>query len=342
MGLAYNQIDDAVLLTQNHMIKRGAFVDMQTDLTDHTAVREMWQSRKKRFGGGTNWEIEFQIDHNHSAKPVGLYQKDSSAFGDTMIKAEIPVRHVNAHYVYDKHEKAFQQGPEKIVDYIYTKYVAMMVSLFEMLEEQLWSKPTDSSDLITPWGIAYWVTRNATEGFTGGNPTGFSGGRGGIDSATYTRYRNYSGTYTSVSKTDLIRMMRRAARKTKFLSPISHKVPDLGKMGNGIYANEETVGLLEEVLEANNMNLGNDLSGSRVSFKGTPIQYAPHLDNDSTDPVYMLDWKTLAIGVLAGWENNLGKPYMVPDMHNVSRVDFDASLNMACTDPRKQVVFYKA
>jgi len=340
-GLAYSQIDDAVLLTQQTLVKRGAFVDMQTDLQNHVAVREMWMKQKKKFAGGDVWETEFQMDHNHSAKPVGLYENDSSAFGDTMVKSEVPARHVNAHYVYDQREKAFQRGGTAIVDYVKTKFTAMQVSLWEMLEDQLWGKPVDSTDLITPYGIAYWVTRAATVGFNGGNPSGFTAGRGGIDTGTYARYANYTGQYADVSKTDLVRKMRTAAKKTKFVSPTSHAKPDLGKMGNGIYANEATVSLLEEVLEANNMNLGNDLSGSRVLFKGTPITYAPFLDNDSTDPIYMLDWTTLAIGVMAGWEQNFTDPYMVPDKHLVRRVDFDATLNMICTDPRKQTVFYK-
>ena len=35
------QIDDLVLLTQNALIKRGAFVDLQSDLTDYVGVREL-------------------------------------------------------------------------------------------------------------------------------------------------------------------------------------------------------------------------------------------------------------------------------------------------------------
>ena len=114
-------------------------------------------------------------------------------------------------------------------------------------------------------------------------------------------------------------------------------------MSNGIYTNDDVIGLMEEILEAQNMNLGNELASKdgRVVFKSTPITYAPKLDTDSTDPVYMLDWKWLAIGVMAGWENNLSSPYMVPGKHLVRRVDLDASLNMVCTDPRKQTVISK-
>lgn len=137
--------------------------------------------------------------------------------------------------------------------------------------------------------------------------------------------------------------MRTASRKTNFRSPLSHAVPNLGAMQNGIYTNSDVIGLLEEVLETQNMNLGNDIASKdgRTLFKGTPITYAPKLDSDTSDPVYMLDWKTLAVGVMAGWENNLTKPYQVADMHNVRRVDLDCSTNMICTDLRQQAVIYK-
>ncbi len=343
MGLSFSEIDDAVLLTQELLVERGAFVDMQTDLTDHVAVREMWKTRAKKFDGGEDWEFDVQMDHNHSARTVGLYEQDGSSENDTMKEGKVDVRHINAHYIYDNRISAFQRGGAKIVDFVKTKYTGMMVSFFELLEEILWSKPTDSTDDKTPFGIAYWVVKNATEGFNGGNPSGFTAGRAGIDTAIYPRWANWTAQYDEVSAEDLVRKMRRSHRKTNFRSPVSHATPDIGEMGNGIYLNDTVIGLLEELLESNNMNLGNDLASKdgRTMFKGTPITYAPKLDDDSTDPVYMLDWKKIGIGVLSGWENQLTKPYMVPNKHNVRRVDLDASLNMICTDLRRQAVISK-
>jgi hypothetical protein len=343
MSLAHTQIDDLVLLTQQQFVKRGAFTNLQTDLQDHVAVREMWKGRKRKFEGGEDWEFNAQMDHNYSAKTVGLFETDTSNLTDTMVKGSVPARHVNAHYIYDKREKAFQRGGTGIVDLVMTRYTAMMVSFYELLEELLWSKPTDDSDVKTPFGIKYWITRAATEGFNGANPAGFTSGKGGISQSTYARWANWTAQYTTVSKTDLVRKMRNAARKTKFRSPVSHAEPTLGGSKRGIYMNSDTIGLFEEILEDQNTSLGNDVASKdgRVLFKGTPVTYAPYLDDDSTDPIYMIDWSTLGVGCMAGWENNLTAPYMVPNKHLVSRVDMDASLNMSCTDLRKQCVIYK-
>jgi len=261
-----------------------------------------------------------------------------------MKDGRVTVRHVNAHYIYDQREKAFQRGGTAIVDYVKKKYIGMMISFFETLEEYLWNKPTDSSDLKTPYGVALWVTKNATEGFNGGNPVGFTDGRAGIDTGTYPRFANWTAQYADITKTDLLRKMRRAARKSKFRSPVSHAEPVLGGMKNGIYTNDTVAGIMEEMLEDQNMNLGNDLASKdgKSMFKSTPVQYAPYLDNDTTDPIYMLDWKWLAIGVQAGWANNLSKPEKVEGKHLVRRVDLDASLNMVCTNLRRQAVISKA
>lgn len=343
MGLQFNEIDDAVLLTQNLLVKRGAFIDMQTDLTDHVAVREIWKSKQRKFDGGLYWTFNAQVDHNHSARAVGLFEDDSSSFGDTMIQGKVDARHVNAHYLYDQREPDFQRGGTAIVDLVKTRYVAMMVSFYEYLEAVLWSKPEDSSDTKTPFGVAYWVVKNATEGFNGGNPAGFTDGAGAINADTYPRWSNYTAQYTNISKEDLIRKMRRAHRVTAFRSPVSHAVPNLAEMGNGIYTNDTVIGLLEEILESQNMNLGNDIASKdgRTLFKGTPLTYTPKLDADTTCPIYMLDWSNLCVGVMPGWENNLSKPYMVPGKHTVRRVDLDCTMNMVCTDRRRQAVISK-
>lgn len=343
-GIPANAIGDLVKTTQEGLFEKGAFVDMQTDLTDHVAAREMWEGRKYPFEGGLDWELYFQMDHNHSAKTVGLYERDGSSTNDAMVKGVVNQRHVNAHYIFDLREKAFQRGGKATVDFVKSKYVQMMVSFYELLEEQLWGKPDTSANTRDIWGLAYWVTRSATEGFNGGDPAGFSAGRAGISTSDYPRYANWTAQYADITEEDLIAKMSRASRKTKFRSPVSHSVPTIGGMGNGIYTNDSVLGQMERYLKAQNMSLGNDLvsTDGRTLFKGTPLTYAPYLDEDTTDPIYMLDWKHLGLGVLSGWEKNLSQPYMVPDMHNVMRVDLDATMNMAVTDLRRQAVIAKA
>lgn len=344
MTLQYSDIDDAVLLTLQQFVKKGAFLDMQTDLTEHVAVREIWKNRKKVFDGGNDWEFNAQIDHNHSAKTVGLFETDGSALTDTMIKGYVQPRHVNAHYIYDQREKAFQQGGRGIADLVQTRYTGMMVSFYELLEELLWGSPAASNDK-DPHGISFWIQKgtNGQEGFLGLDPAGYEAvGRAHILSSAQPRWANYFADYANITKEDLVRKMRKAHRLTRFVSPVSHAQPDLSAdTKNGIYAGNDVITLLEEVLEAQNMNLGTDIDsqGGRVVFKGTPFVYAPKLNDDTSNPIYMIDWRWMTLGTLPGWENNLTAPYMVPSKHLVRRVDLDATLEMICTNLRRQAVF---
>ena len=41
--LTADEIVDLVKLTQVNLIKRGAFLNLMTDLTDYVAVRELWK-----------------------------------------------------------------------------------------------------------------------------------------------------------------------------------------------------------------------------------------------------------------------------------------------------------
>ncbi len=344
MGLQFADIDDAVIATQQNFVKKGAFTDLQTDLTKHVLVRELWKGRNKNaFVGGDPWEFEAQTDHNWSAKAVELFETDTSAFTDTLVKFEVNVKHINAFYLYDQREKAFQKGGKKIVDLIRSRYVAMMVSVFEYLEAVLWGIPA-SGDTKTPYGVGYWVTKSASQGFNGVDHANFSDGRAGVSSTDEPRWANYTDRYVAVAKEDLIRKMRKMAREIDFVSPVMHATPTWGKEKNGIYVNGDTVGSMEEELEKQNMNLGNDIASKdgRVTFKSTPITYAPKLNDSSDDPVFMLDWSTMVLGTLAGWENQLSSPYMVPGKSKVRRVDLDASLNMICTNLRQQGVLNTA
>jgi len=340
MSLEFTQIDDAVQLTQEALIAEDAFVNMQTDLTRFVALREIWTKKKKTFRGGHPLRFDIQMDHNHSARAVGLFETDGGSINDTMVKGESPIRFVNAHYEYDQREPEFQAGAHAIVDLVKTRYSAMQMSFFKYLEEVFWSKPADSSDVKTPYGIPYYVVKNSTEGFHGGNPAGFAAGCAGINSTTYPRWNNYTGSYVAITTDDLVNKMKRASLSIDFQSPLSHKEPTLSNMGNGIYVNMETIITLEKILAANNMSLGNDLASKdgKTMFKGTSITYVPQLNNDTTNPVYMLDWMWMYAVALAGWQNKLTKPYQVADKHTVRRVDRDVSLNMVCTDRRRQAV----
>jgi len=344
MGLTVSQINDLVLLTHESLVRKGAWLDAQTDLTKHVLCRELWKKRQKKFAGGHPWEWQMQIDHNYSARAVKLYQKNVSAINDTMITASVEPRFVNAHYTYDVREKAFNRGPEQIADFLKTKIVAARVSLFEYLETVLLGKPESSDDKETPYGIKYWVVQDEDEGFNGENPDGFTGGRAGVSSSTYSRLKNYTGTWSAVTDEDLLAKLSRMMRKTDFMSVVDHSEPKLGAPGRLILVDDYVYGACEQLLRAGNMNIGTDLAkyNGRVMYGTSPLTYTPKLDAESNHPVYTLNTEFLQIGVQEGWEEKTSGPNLLSGYTHVYRVDTDATLQMICTDWRRQGVLYKA
>lgn len=345
------QIDDLVKTTQDLLIKQGAFVDLMSDLTDYVAVNKLFKNHKKVFDGGLDWKFDAIVDHNHSAKFTGLYANDGAALNDATIDGKVSPRFVTANYIYDVLEPKLQGSKIMVVDYVKSKMHRMYVSYFELLEAAFWGKPEDSNDKFTPYGIPFWITKqsnvdaasHATGGFDGKNPTGFSEGRAGISSTAYPRWANWACQYSAVSDDDLVSKMCRGVRKTNFKSAISHAEPTLSS-GNGVYTNDSVIDALSMLLKKNNMNLGNDIASKdgQAVFKSHPIEYVPALDTDTTNPIYLIDWKSMAFGTISGWDRHLSEPKDVPGKHTVRQVFLDGGVNMICDNLRKQAVFHLA
>lgn len=374
MGDAYNPIDgshaktpkeieDLVKGTQELILKKGELVNLMTDLTDYTALRELWGRHQHQFSGGLDWRFDAILDHNHSARFVKLYQNDTASHKDATVKGLVGPRFCDASYVYDVREKDLQSNNAIVIfNFVKTKMAQMYQSWYDLLEPALWGCPQYADDDVTPYGLAFWIQKMSNSDYASHPEGGFYGmdpvlpknagtstpttvNRAGISSTTYARWRNYCNQYTDISKDDLIKKLRRAFRSVDFKSPVKQIVePSLGGKGCGIYVNLDTIGTMEELLEAQNMNLGNDLASKdgKCVFKGHEVCYAPLLNDDATDPVYMINWKTLALGVLAGWKEHLSEPQVVKDQHNARQVFLDGGLNMICTNLRTQAVIHKA
>jgi hypothetical protein len=240
-------------------------------------------------------------------------------------------------------EVRINSGKRQLLNMVKLARTDAMMSLAELMEQNGWTGPASTSDKLSPWGITHWIVKNASEGFYGGDPSGFTD-CGGIDSDTYARWKNWSGTYGAVTKEDLIRKMRKATYKTDFKMPVPVTDYSTGSK-RGIYTTYEVLAAMEEILEAQNDNLGSDLASKdgMVMFRKTPVTAVPYLDaNDSTNPVYGINWGDMKIVFLSGMYMHESKPIQCPNKHNVRVIYTDLMYNFICRNRRSQFVLYAA
>jgi hypothetical protein len=318
------------------------WTDIATDLQEYVAMTRLLKKNRVMFDSGKGIQWNVMVDYVDSARNVGLYEPDSVSVGDGMEQADIPWRHTTANYAFDRREITMNASPAKIVDLIKTRRAQAMISLAAHCERDFWGKPTDSSDKKTPYGLKYWLVSNTSQGFNGGNPSGFSNGAGNLDSGTYPNWANYTDQYVDITKEDLVRKWRRAATFTKFMPPTD--IPDYNRGDRyEFFTNYSVLGTIEELLEEQNDNLGNDVASKdgRAMFRKTPVQWAPYLENDTNDPIYGINWGVFSPVFLKGEYMREDGPQQAPNQHTVEVVYIDMTYNYINRDRRRGFVLTK-
>jgi len=342
MSIAAEAIDDLVKSTLESLPDPN-FGMIAQDLPQYVVMNQLLRKDAIKFNSTENMTHKLMVDQSRTAEHVGLYADDDLSVQDNLQNVVVPMRHTTNNFIYDVTERAMNEGPEQIVDLIGTRRVDMMLGLAEKLEQSFWKAPSSSSDVITPWGIKYWLKpATSSRGFNGGDITGFSSGPGGLSSNTYTKWKHYNAVYDAFTDTDLAAELRRAYRACRFISPVKTLSND-GAQGSRykLFCGEEVVEGLITMARAQNDSIGRDLAAydGTVTFKRLPFQYVPQIDiewSSTSYPIFMLDTKHLKVMVHS--KNNFREtgPDPVSGKHNVRAVFTDLTWNIMCTDRRRQ------
>lgn len=337
-----SQIKDLMTGTLNNL-GRGKFSQIAQELQEFEVMSNILKKDKVVFDSGKGIQRTLMTKTGDTFRHVGLYSEDNVNVVDLLSKIEIPWKHGTAYWAWERREMLENRGKSMIVNIVKPRRAAAIIDIAQGMEEAFFDAPDPDSD-VTPYGLKYWIVKNATTGFNGGNPSGFDD-TGGVDASSNTKWRNYTGTYSKLSRDDVIREMKKAYRKTKWKSPVTLD-QFRGKFGQRrrIYVNEETINAFEDMLEAQNQNLGRDLfsyDGSTV-FKKTPIVWVPYLDDDSTNPVYMIDRDSFFPVILKGDYMRETEPEKAPLQHNTFVIFVDLTYNYLCINRRQNTVLYQA
>lgn len=339
-GLRPDQIDDMVQATLPHL-GRFKWTDISYDLQEHCAFSKLLQKDRVAFGSGESIDLNVKAVQGDQARWTGLYDTDNIQVQNLLIKGNIPWQFADTHFAYDVREPVFNRGESEIVNMLRVRRQDAMVALAGILESAFWGTP-DTSNNLKIYGLGYWLVRNATTGFNGGTPAGFSD-VGGIDPDVYTGWKNYTFQYAAVSQTDMNRKVREAVVKTNFMSPHAHPKYEGSRQRFGHYTNYAVLGVVEEYLDTNNENIGFDFGkyDGKAVFRGVPITWVPFLDSDSTNPWIGLDWSTFQPVFMRGqWMRYSNPRDTSTASHNTRAIFIDCVMNLRCVNRRRNFIGY--
>lgn len=353
-------------------LDRLSWESIAQDLTDYEIMSHWLKDDKIVFGDGISIKKNLLTQLSNVASHTGITDTDDADIPDLMDDITVPWRHAQTKWAYHyQTDILMNRGKSRINDTVKPRRYNAMLSLATELEQKGWQVP-NTTDKLNPYGIPYWIvyTANASGDFVGSYPTGPDAvahtAIGGLSLTDSPKFKNWSCTYTDVSKSDLIAKMRTGLRKSNFKSPVSKE--DMStKRGKDrrYYTNETRVAAFETLGEAQNENLGRDLApytagvghghnvggvqdmDGTLTFKKHPIVYVPQLDDTTvftacTNPVYQIDHAIFYVYCLKGDYLRETGPEKVPNQHNFWRVFNDLTYNFLCANRRRCAVFATA
>jgi hypothetical protein len=332
-------IADLVTTTLKELGKMK-FSDNMSSYQNTIAFKRLFKQKKTVFDSGQEMQFNRMTGVGSSFRFVGLGAQDVVNMTDNMGTGKMPWTHMTWNWAFDFREPLMNSGASKIVDLLQTRRIGEMGSVIIGTERAFWRAPA-VTDTTTMVGLPYFIVKSNTavttnDGFNGTVPSGYTT-VANINPTTDLKWRNYATQYTSVTKDDLIRKMRRMAKYTDFM-PLVDDVPqyDLGD-DKAWYTNYAVEGTMVEILESQNDNLGTDVApyeGS-ATFKRAKIMSVKELDLDTTNPVYSVDWSVLGIKALRGaWMKETVKSSL-DGQHTVAATFTDCTCNLFCVDRRK-------
>lgn len=316
---------------------RKQWVDISQPYQNYQAVKAVLANKVKKEGGvKLTWDV--QVDYVNNARMTGLYAVENTIVRNVLQQASADWRKMITSWSYDIHEEKFQGNLETIIDHLKVKEYQSQVAYWKLLEDQMWTIPTSSTDNHLN-GIPYYLVKVAAgeEGFLGGHPSGHSE-VAGLSRTTYPNWKNYGFDYTAVTKDDLVSKIRKAVEFTNFESPEPFPELRTGSSKFQHFTTSANVFTMERMLEAQNDSLGNDVMPKfgKVMVKGNPVSWVKYLDdNDSAAaPWYGINWNVFQFFHNGTWLTRT-EPMMDASQPSARSIFYWSWCNLRCLDPRQ-------
>jgi hypothetical protein len=343
-GVSNDQLIDLLRTTQTNLPDMDFEVALKYQ--EWVAVNEVFAKEKIEEDSGTSIVRNIVLDNNGNARMVRLYQKTSLNQGDTQRQITAPWCQTQTYYNVHRQEMLRNRKKAKFIDLVESKRLDGMISLAELLEERFVKSPENSADDLNPYGLPYWLNKadigvSSVGDFIGktmryGDATTTTT-VGGLDGSTYSRWKNWAATYTSVDS-DLVARMRRAFHGTSFKSPtIAKDLKDGPASKYRIWLGLDELTAYEDLATKANDNIGSDMDPfhGNTTFRRVPLQWMPTLDADADNPIYGVNLAMFYPIVMSGdWMREDG-PKSDIESHNVFTTFVDGTFQIFCKNRRK-------
>ncbi len=337
MALTPEQLGDFVTLTLKYFEKKK-WTDISLEFPEYISSKIISKRNVREYGGP---QVNFKVKTANTglARNASMWEQDVTGVEDVMTEGNVPWSLQTVNWSWHEAEADFQSDRETIISVLQIREHDARSSMAELTENNMWGQPATATD-GRPRGIPFWITKDATTtpggAFNGGNPSsGLT--RAGIDSTTYTRWKNWTFGYTQVKEDDWVAKVKKSIYKTNFMAPVPHPEMVKGPNDREIYTTYAVREAAERLAETRNDNLKSDLARyiNSVTVAGIPIIATHYLDaNDSTDPSYGINWKVFRPYVKKGWDMRR-KQVDAPRQHNVHTIHYDTWMNYVCFNLRE-------
>jgi len=329
---------DLTTITLAELGKKDTFTQLATERQKYPGVTSLLQQKRTKVQAG--WRVEFRAMTGTSsqARRRRVLDVDSPNYHEVMTSGQVDWRLYGTDYAVPQEFIDMNADPAGIVDIVLEQKIAGDTALMDLLEEDIWTAPAATTDLSFG-GIPFWFQKaSGTPSFQGGDPSGFTSGAAGIAVADVDNWKNWTGQYTDVSRSDLVKKIKEALDKTMFQPPVP--TPEYGASNlsdYGLYTNYGPFDGLRTIAENQNDRLGTDLDSMNGVYRmrNIPVTWVPKLDDDTANPVYGINWTKTAFRFLRNWFFKKSPVMMAPWSHTTDVQYTDLIVTLICYDRRQ-------
>jgi len=343
MALGIEQLDDFIQAYLQRYVM-GKWQDISLHLQEYMFASRLFDRAKKDEMSTAYCKWKLKVDNNDNFQIVGLYHRDTSNRVNMLTEGSMKWAMATTNYHYDIDEEIFGQGAQQIVNYMKLQEDSLMVDFFKGMEDIMFgtgpTSPTQSP--FPPTSLLWWIQENATEGFNGGEPSGFTD-VGGVDVDTYPNWKNRTFSYANFTHEDAVKKTIRSMDKCEFSPPVAgHDIVDQGRPNWELLTTYSRIEAARDLLLQGNDNIGKDLAtyANAVLIRGVPMVNVPAWTNSNsinarTDGLILgVNWKTFKWYYQSGRNMRKRKPFQHPEMSNVRVRCMDDSGQIVCFNRR--------